>query len=66
MLRLPADHAERFILAEEVHARPSEALEAPVRASYLAVLVDPDARASERNHLAALCERFGVVPPADS
>ncbi|MGL4573703.1 MAG: DUF3422 family protein [Burkholderiaceae bacterium] len=66
MLRLPADHAERFILAEEVHARPSEALEAPVRASYLAVLVDPDARVSERNHLAALCERFGVAPPADN
>jgi uncharacterized membrane-anchored protein len=66
MLRLPADHGERFVLADEVHARPSEALETPSRASYLAVLVESDARAHERNHIAVLCERFGVIMPSEN
>jgi len=61
---LPADHPERFALAEEVHARPPETLETPARASYLAVLVDGDDRARESAHLARLCERFAVTPPA--
>ena len=61
---LPPDHAERFILAEEVHARPPEAVEAPARVTYVAVLVDPDERERERLHLVALCERFAVAPPA--
>jgi uncharacterized membrane-anchored protein len=63
MLRLPVNHAERFVLAEEVHARPSEALEAPARASYLAVLVDAEARVAELSHLSNLCERFGAALP---
>jgi uncharacterized membrane-anchored protein len=63
-LRLPADYAERYLLADEVHARPYEALETPQRASHLAVLVDPDEREREREHLLALCSRFGVAPPA--
>ena len=61
---LPADHPERFALAEEVHARPPELLSTPSRASYLAVLVDADERARETAHLARLCERFAVPPPA--
>lgn len=61
---LPPDHAERFILAEEVHARPPEAVEAPARVTYVAVLVDPDDRERERLHLVSLCERFAVSPPA--
>lgn len=61
---LPPDHAERFALAEEVHARPPEPVPTPSRASYLAVLVDPDDRGRESAHLARLCERFAVTPPA--
>jgi uncharacterized membrane-anchored protein len=65
MALLPENHPERFILAEEVHARPPEPLQSPVRATYLAVLIDPDDRARERAHLTQLCERFGVSgPPA--
>jgi uncharacterized membrane-anchored protein len=61
---LPADHPERRVVADEVHARPYEALETPERASHLAVLVEPGERDRERAHLAALCERFGVAAPA--
>jgi len=63
MALLPAEHPERFVLADEVHARPPEPLETPSRASYVAVLVDADDRGREIEHLAALCERFGVLPP---
>ena len=36
----------------------------PARASYVAVLVDADDRARENAHLARLCERHAVPPPA--
>ncbi len=66
MNHLPSDHHQRFILANEVHARPPEALDTPERATYVAVIVDPDDREREHNHLAQLCERFGVMPPGES
>ncbi|MDH5538503.1 MAG: DUF3422 domain-containing protein [Rhizobacter sp.] len=61
---LPPDHPERIVLAEEVHARPPEALQAPCRATYVAVLVGVDDRARELAHLIALCEQLGAVAPA--
>ena len=61
---LPADHAERFALANEVHARPPEAVEAPTRASYLAITFEAHERDGELEHVAALCERFHVAPPS--
>jgi len=63
---LPRDYPERLVLADEVHARPYEALETPEVAAYVAVLVEPDERPAERAHLVALCERFGVTPPPES
>jgi uncharacterized membrane-anchored protein len=66
MLPLPPDHPDRFLLAEEVHARPPEPVDTPSRATYLAILVDVDERARERDHLAVLCRRFAVPPPAES
>jgi uncharacterized membrane-anchored protein len=60
---LPAAHPERFVLANEVHARPYEALDTPQRASYVVVLVEPEERAAERAHLVALFESHGVPPP---
>ncbi|MDA8107331.1 MAG: DUF3422 domain-containing protein [Betaproteobacteria bacterium] len=66
-MRLPDNHPERFQLANEVHARPHEALRAPERASYLAALLEPGERAHEHAHVAALCERHRVhAPPADA
>jgi uncharacterized membrane-anchored protein len=64
VIPLPTDHPERFLLAEEVHARPSEQLPTPARATYLAILVDADERGLESAHLARLCERYAVTPPA--
>lgn len=63
MLRLPTDHGERFILADEVHARPPEPIETPSRASYVAVMVEAEERTREHAHLTALCERYSVMPP---
>ena len=61
---LPNNHPERFALAEEVHARPSEMLATPSRASYLALRVEPEDRSRETAHLARLCQRFGLPAPA--
>ena len=60
----PPDHAQRYLLAEEVHARPPEAMRAPARSSYVAVLVDGDERERELRHLETLCQRFAVAGPA--
>jgi uncharacterized membrane-anchored protein len=64
---LPPDHVDRAILAEEVHARPSEVLETPSRITYLAVLIESEARARELAHLVRLCELHRVpAPPSDA
>lgn len=59
----PPDHALRAPLAGEVHARPPEAIRAPARASYVAVLVEPEQRDWEWAHLVTLCETQDVEPP---
>jgi uncharacterized membrane-anchored protein len=64
MLTFPPDHALRITLAEEVHARPPEPVRAPAKATYMAVLVDADDRSRELAHIAALCARHSVAPPA--
>lgn len=63
MPQLPPDYPGRFELADEVHARPPEPLELPSRATYVAVMVDPVDRESERAHVVRLFEAFGVEPP---
>jgi uncharacterized membrane-anchored protein len=60
---LPPDHPERLVLADEVHARPPEAIETPARATYVAILVDHDDRERELAHIAGLCDRSSVTPP---
>jgi len=61
---LPPAHAARLELAHEVHARPYEAHETPLRASFIALLAPPEARAAELACISDLCARFGVPPPA--
>jgi uncharacterized membrane-anchored protein len=63
MLSLPPDHPQRRSLADEVHARPPEALQSPSQASHLAVLVTAEQRAAEAEHLAGLCRTLRVAPP---
>ena len=64
MIRLPADHADRLTLAHEVHARPPVPVEAPARATHVAVLIDSAERERELQHLSRLCEQHGLEPPA--
>ncbi len=70
-LAAPREHPSRRALAGEVHARPYEVLEAPLRASHLAVLHEPgweegDRQGDpERDHLARLLAQHGAEPPGD-
>jgi uncharacterized membrane-anchored protein len=58
------DHPLRAALTAEVHARPYARLEAPERASYLAMLSGEGGAADDLAQVAALFERFGLAPPA--
>jgi len=60
---LPTSHPQRVELNDEVHARPYQALQAPQRASYLAMLAEPGERERECAHVAELCSRHGCRPP---
>ncbi len=66
MTLLPPDHPDRLVLAEEVHARPPVALTVPSRATYVAVLIEPEQRPAELAHLAHLCEQFSTAAPPPS
>ncbi|MDP2709843.1 MAG: DUF3422 family protein, partial [Solirubrobacteraceae bacterium] len=61
---LPSAHGARLELAHEVHARPYEAHETPLRASVIALLAPPESRAAELACISDLCARFGVRPPS--
>ncbi len=61
----PESHPRRFQLANEVHARPHQPAQAPLRASYLAVLVEAGERGREHAHVAGLCAQAGVRPPPE-
>jgi uncharacterized membrane-anchored protein len=62
-MTLPPDHPQRIELNDEAHARPPEALQAPVRISYLALVSDSSQRDQQRAHIAELADFFGVKPP---
>jgi uncharacterized membrane-anchored protein len=64
MSTFPPDHPQRLALADEVHARPPDPLPTPVRTSYVAVLIESEARESELRHLHTLCRRYDVPGPA--
>lgn len=63
-MRLPPDHPLRTELNDEVHARPPDALAAPVCVWYLALVSDGAGREREREALCDLAGRFGAPPPA--
>lgn len=60
---LPKDHPFRAELNDEVHARPPEALVAPLRISYLALLNDKSARETAALPIHELAARFGHERP---
>ena len=61
------DHALRYHLANELHARPFPTLVAPCRAAYFAIKKPQNAaardRGLDRQHLIALLDRHGVAHP---
>lgn len=59
------NHPLRDVLVNEVHARPTVPVLAPHAVSHLAVLTGEHAAAESHAHLVRLCERHGVVPPAE-
>ena len=61
---LPPDHPLRMELHAEVHARPSEALQAPLRLTFLVLASDTSSREREWQHVRDLAARFGVELPA--
>jgi len=63
-LSVPANHPQRYILNNEVHARPCTSLYAPERTSHLALMMTAEQQAQEREALATLCERYIQSPPA--
>jgi uncharacterized membrane-anchored protein len=62
-LALPADHPQRMELNEEVHARPAEAMSAPMRVSYLALATDAAEAEGVLAAVADLAQRRGVPGP---
>ena len=62
-MQLPQNHPHRRSLNDEVHARPPEALVAPLRLSYLVLFSGGD-RAKEIAALKSLTDQFGGLPPA--
>ena len=62
-----ADHPLRYAMANELHARPFPAVEAPSRAAYLAIKPASNGagrdRSADRAHLVDLLDRFGAQHP---
>ncbi|RYH03076.1 DUF3422 domain-containing protein [Salipiger sp. IMCC34102] len=61
------DHPLRYVMANELHARPFPAVQAPARAAFLALAPAQNAagrdREADRTHLIALLDRYGAAHP---
>lgn len=64
-MHLPPEHPRRRDLHNEAHARPSEALVAPCRVSFLALLSPGKIREEQWRHLCELVDRNGGKPPEE-
>ncbi|MBL0421501.1 DUF3422 domain-containing protein [Ramlibacter sp. AW1] len=60
---LPAPHPQRTALHNEIHARPPEALAAPLAISHVVLLCDADQREASRAHLASLLRDHHLPVP---
>ncbi|MEM1150304.1 MAG: DUF3422 domain-containing protein [Pseudomonadota bacterium] len=63
MTALPDNHPQRFVLSNEVHARPPEPITAPLRVSIIALKLDGPYSDEDRQRVVDLTERYGAVPP---
>lgn len=63
-LPLPiSQHSQRVALHNEIHARPPEALQAPLVISHLVMACDAAEREASREHLATLLRDHHLAPP---
>ncbi|MBC7446384.1 MAG: DUF3422 domain-containing protein [Polaromonas sp.] len=60
---LPPAHPQRSALHNEIHARPPQALSAPLAISHVVMLCDADQRNASREHLAALLRDHHLPGP---
>lgn len=51
---LPAQHPQRVLLHNEIHARPAEIMQAPLAITHIVMLTDAVQREASREHVAAL------------
>ena len=67
-MRLPPNHPLRYLLSNEIHARPPQELSAPARLSYIAINYDaqlPNLSNAVLDDLSRLCVIWGVQSPTD-
>src|SRR5215204_3742730 len=57
------NHPLRYLLNNELHARPFTPLRSPERVSHLAIPSDEQGAANDHALLVKLCERYGVTAP---
>lgn len=62
---IPENHAQRFSLHNEVHARAPITLPLPVSSTFLAISLSSEEKKLERIHLATLCDRYGITGPKE-
>jgi uncharacterized membrane-anchored protein len=60
---LPSPHPQRIALHNEIHARPPEAMSAPLAISHVVMACEADDRDASRAHLAALLRDHHLAPP---
>ena len=60
---LPANHPLRLELNDEVHARPTQAVQPPMRVSYIVLLSESTDRAQEWQHFASLLRHYDHPAP---
>ena len=59
----PAQHPQRALLHNEIHARPPEAISAPVASTHIVMLADAAGREASRAHIAALLRNHHQALP---
>jgi uncharacterized membrane-anchored protein len=62
---LPPPHPQRVALHNEIHARPPEAMSAPLAISHVVMACDAGDRDASRAHLASLLRDHHLAPPDD-
>lgn len=63
-MTLPSAHPQRVALHNEIHARPPEAMTAPLALSHVVMLADAGQREASRAHIAALLRDHHLPEPA--